>query len=238
MDFGLVATPDTTYLLICSYDEKLATDPVQVETKLFPIFKQFSDHAFFYKRCHKGNAHFVSGLTEGIKYRYLIFFEFSHGSPNHISIDGGVSHSTLWSTLKPAKGRIFGMFDSCESGSMIVKAGKAAEAGQGNLDVAGYLVQKFSRRRQLMSSLFQASTADVDPYILMWSSTTATNVGWYTEEVSTLFQKAICRAYEEMPNSRFGEIWPKVKAYGKGGYGCDPQYSTFGADFTKNKIFT
>lgn len=139
MDFGLVATPDTTYLLVCTYDEKMDKDPVEIETKLFPILEPFSDHAFFYKRCHRGNAHFLSGLAEGIKYRYLIFFEFSHGSPNYITVDGGVTHATLWSTLKDARGRIFGMFDSCDSGSMIVKSGKTA-SGRGGLDAAGYLV--------------------------------------------------------------------------------------------------
>lgn len=122
MDFGLVATPGTTYLLMCTYDKDYSIDPVQIKTELFPIFKEFSDHAFFYDRCNSSNKHFVSGLSEGIKYRYLIFFEFSHGQIQYISIDGGVSHATLWSTLKPAKGRIFGMFDSCESGSMIVKS--------------------------------------------------------------------------------------------------------------------
>lgn len=90
-----------------------------------------------------------------------------------------------------------------------------------------------------MASLFKASTSAVDPYILMWSSTTASDYGVYSPPTSTVFQEAICKAYGEMPHSRFGEIWPKVKSYGTfQAYGCVPQYNTFNVDFTKNKIFT
>lgn len=91
MDFGLVATPDTTYVIVCGYDMKYSTDPYEVGTKLFPIFKEFSDHAFYYDRCSGSNKKFLPGVTEGLKYRYLIFFEFSHGNSGSISIDGGVS---------------------------------------------------------------------------------------------------------------------------------------------------
>lgn len=90
-----------------------------------------------------------------------------------------------------------------------------------------------------MTSMFKTSTADIDPYILLWSCTTATTNGAYYAESSTVFQKAICKAYNEMPHSRFGEIWQKVNRYGiHKPYGTVPQYKTYNVDFTKNKIFT
>lgn len=243
MDFGLVATPDTTYVLVCGYDMKYSTDPVEVETKLFPIFQKFSDHAFYYDRCNSGNKKFLPGIAEGLKYRYLIFFEFSHGGSGSITIDGGVSKTAMWEALAPAKNRIFGMFDSCHSGSMFKAASEGSGSEDDDFDMAEYLVGKFERRKFLMSRLFGASTASVDPYMLMWSSTKANTYGWYYPQTATFFQRAICQAYGEMPYSRFAEIFPYVQKYGDkydsehGDYST-PQCKTYNVDFTKNKVFT
>jgi len=76
--------------------------------------------------------------------------------------------------------------------------------------MAEYLVGKFNRRKLLMSSLFGASTAAIDPYMIMWSSTKANTYGWYYPQTATVFQRAICKAYGEMPHSRFAEIFPYV----------------------------
>lgn len=49
----------------------------------------------------------------------MIFFEFSHGSSEHITLKGGLGKQSVLDKLRTAKNRIFGMFDSCHSESMI-----------------------------------------------------------------------------------------------------------------------
>jgi len=51
-----------------------------------------------------------------------MFFEFSHGANYYITLPGGVSRDDVWNAVKDARNRFIGMFDSCDSGSMIKSA--------------------------------------------------------------------------------------------------------------------
>ena len=247
MNFRKVATPDTTYVLVCTYDMKQSSDPAETKTELFPILAQFSDHANFYDRCSSNNKHFMPGVAEGVKYRYFIFYMWSHGADGYVTIDGTLTKTDMWNAFSKARGRIFGVISACHSGSMFkAGAGGAASAGVSGDEAADYLVKKFERRKYLMQALFGASTADVDPDILVWSGCKGAEYEWYEPKQYTYTQKGVCAAWNDKKDTktnRFGDVFQKfydtiVQMTSADEHHSHPQRKTYGADFQQNIAFS
>lgn len=153
MDYDFISTPETTYIIFVGYDMESDKSPAAVKTKLYPLFTAYSDHAFFYDQNEIGTSgkHFQNGLNQGANYRFLIFFEFSHGSTGSVTVDGGFGNKQTWDIFKKFtnRQRVFGIWDSCHSGSMLNYANSQSKASVNtdSEDPADYLIKKFERRQ-------------------------------------------------------------------------------------------
>lgn len=159
-----VMTPETTYMLIGSYDSNNPDNcPKDILNSLHEYMKLRCNRieCIWNRDCLNGG--YKNLFFEGKKYRFFIFYEFSHGNNKSISI--GISYNEIWNTFKAMRSyqRIWGIFDSCHSGSMIEHDGvtyqplaaaqqpKSENALQGNgLKIIEYLEAKFERRSILM----------------------------------------------------------------------------------------
>ena len=247
LDFDLISTPDTTFVLVGGYDERNPDHPpMQAIDGMYSILSQYSDHnvKITGRACLAGG--YKNHFFEGKKYRYFIFFEFSHGAPKIITI--GISYNEIWNTFKEmsSRQRIFGIFDSCDSGSMIVQASRKMllKSSEDKLDVVSYIIQKFERRDQLLRSMFNISAADVgvNPKMILYSSTTAENYGWYSPMSDTLYGKAFRNTYDKNKLIRFKGFFPLVQKAGIGDQGCVPQEAVYPTkdekgSFYYNKVF-
>lgn len=240
INFQTVSTPETTYILVGAYDMKYPSQfPAQIRTALAPIWKSYSDNVreTYNAACVTGE--FKRLFSEGYKWRHFICYEFSHGSYHHITV--GITYKYIWEIVHKCRGKVFLMFDSCDSGSMFEARSKLLSGQQDQQvsslssqatseDLGGWLVKKFQRRSQLMKSLFNASTADIDPQVICWSSTTAHTYGWYDPPSSTLFERAIVRANKESAGSRYLPTFKLVKQYGTKKFSegdCVPQRRSY-----------
>ena len=223
-----VYTPETTYVLVGAYDERNPSDyPKDVSNSIVPLLKPYGGvFAETYNSECKGGK-FKSLFFEGKKYRYFIFYEFSHG--NHQLITVGISYSEIWDTFKSmtSKQRVFGMYDSCDSGSMIVGAGMTSAGGSPTESRPGgmrptyiesirgdglmsYLRAKFDRRAQLMEAVTGGAVTaaevaqNVDARMILWSSTEDYHYGWYQPTSGTVFIDAIKSALNTVKDKRFG----------------------------------
>ena len=151
------------------------------------------------------------------KYRFFVFYEFSHGGHQSISICDGFTYAYIWDHFKSlaTTQRVWGIFDSCHSGSMIVKSGvtphsaatQFAAVKSENLTnqkelpegIFGYLDRKFSRRKALLSTAANRQTtlaaANNSPRLTLWSSTGTNSYGWYNWGSSTNLTEGIARAF-------------------------------------------
>lgn len=119
-----VSTPETTYYLIGSYDMNYPDNcPWHADSLLTNYVN--SDNKVWTKNteCHDGK--FKELYEKGKKYRFFIFYEMSHGGTRSVSICTGFTYGYIWDhfTSLATTQRVWGVFDSCHSGSMIVKSG-------------------------------------------------------------------------------------------------------------------
>lgn len=75
-----VSTPETTYLLVGSYDMNY---PDNCPWSISLVFPKYTINCDQYKLLKNGeclNGGFTNAFKTGLKYRFFIFFEFSHGN--------------------------------------------------------------------------------------------------------------------------------------------------------------
>lgn len=75
-----VSTPETTYLLVGSYDMNY---PDNCPWSISLVFPKYTTNCDQYKLLKNGeclNGGFTNAFKTGLKYRFFIFFEFSHGN--------------------------------------------------------------------------------------------------------------------------------------------------------------
>lgn len=236
LDLADVATPDTTYVLIGSYDIHNKTQcPLDSQTKFKPYVQPYTDHLVevWNGDCTKKDGGYSDLFKKGAKYRFFVFYEFSHGyekaePDGHHEITIGVSYADIWKTfsaMKPYQ-RVWGQFDSCYSGSVIVHTGatpqplaaSSAPAGDQHVsDILEYIGAKLQRRATLMQAVTggqvtaeQASNT-YDARMVLWSSTTATTHGWYNPRSNTIYMQGFGRA--------MAAAWWDKRTYGEIRYG-------------------
>lgn len=119
-----VSTPETTYYLIGSYDEKHPDSCTWHADSLLTDYVN-SDNKVWTKNSECASGKFKKLYEKGKKYRFFVFYEFSHGGHQSISICEGFTYTYIWDhfTSLATTQRVWGIFDSCHSGSMIVKKG-------------------------------------------------------------------------------------------------------------------
>ena len=119
-----VSTPETTYYLIGSYDFKHPDDCVWHVDSLLTDYVN-SDNKVWTKNTECANGKFKELYEKGKKYRFFVFYEMSHGGNQSVSICSGFTYAYVWDhfTSLATTQRVWGIFDSCHSGSMIVKSG-------------------------------------------------------------------------------------------------------------------
>ena len=119
-----VSTPETTYYLIGSYDMNYPNNCTWHADSLLTDYVN-SDNKVWTKNTECARGKFKKLYEKGKKYRFFVFYEFSHGSYQSVSICEGFSYEYIWDHFKnlATTQRVWGIFDSCHSGSMIVKSG-------------------------------------------------------------------------------------------------------------------
>ena len=119
-----VSTPETTYYLIGSYDFKHQNNCVWHADSLLTDYVN-SDNKVWTKNTECASGKFKELYEKGKKYRFFVFYEFSHGGHQSVSICEGFTYAYVWDhfTSLATTQRVWGIFDSCHSGSMIVKSG-------------------------------------------------------------------------------------------------------------------
>lgn len=235
-NFQVLSTPETTYLLVGAYDENNKSSfPIAIKTETAPMWKPYADTFEEIYNTDCTNGRFTTLFEKAPKYRHFICFEFSHGLPKQISIDNQLTYSKIWSVLRSCKGKVFMMFDSCDSGSMFQAknldnntADSSTQPEESNIGT--YLIQKFQRRSQLMKSLFGASTEDIDPQIICWSSTTASTYGWYNPRSDTIWAKGLRATNKQCQGQRYLPTFLVNKREGFRAYDggdCIPQRKSY-----------
>lgn len=241
-NFQVLSTPETTYLLVGAYDERNPSSfPAKIKTETASVWKPYADtfKELYNRDCTGGG--FTALFEEAPQYRHFICFEFSHGANKLITIDSKLTYSKIWQVLKDCKGKVFMMFDSCDSGSMFQAKRSLATSGeardqQEDVGVATYLVQKLQRRSHLMKALFGVSTEDVDPQIICWSSTTSTSYGWYYPRSDTVWAAGLRRTNSRCQGQRYLPTFLVNKEEGFRAYAagdCIPQRKSYQ---TKNGV--
>lgn len=79
-DFDNVSTPDTTYVLVGGYDERNPNDYPKACRDMLGYFSPYSDHVFETWNTECKGGRYKSLFKNGTKYRFFIFYEFSHGN--------------------------------------------------------------------------------------------------------------------------------------------------------------
>lgn len=211
-----ISTPETTYFLAGSYDMKNGTNgPKTVSSKIMPYIEKHCDNVKTIWDTACLNGGFRKLFEDGKKYRYFIFYEFSHGGNKLITI--GISYDQIWNTFKDMRShqRVWGMFDSCHSGSMIQHndvtpkpfsaAPSSSDGGSGDSEeIMEYIDRLLARRAALFPVVTggqitqAAATATYDPRMVLWSSTRSQSYGWYSYTSTTFVD-----AFEKTMNSIF-----------------------------------
>lgn len=252
VDFRKMSTPDTTFCLVMVYDSKYPDNgPLNALTAMVDIFSGFSDHVEQYANTDATAAVFLQKLKEGIQYHNFYFYEFSHGANYYISLKGGVTRDQFWNAIQDARNRFVGIFDSCDSGSMLNPSEPAAntpklmsvsappETGESFLD---FVVRKFKEKKERKPRLFSAGQDDGEPMFQLWSATEENHYGWYFPKNSTVFVNAMKSANNSYRDSRFEFMWAKVKSLGSYNSHMDenninraiPQRVCYGENFDQN----
>ena len=225
-DYIDISTPETTYILFGAYDERNPNSyPTKIHTALAPEFKKYCNAENFYEtynsECYNGK--FMELFAVGCKYRFFQFFEFSHGANDLISIDK--DHSTIKKRMYDAmrtggQNKVFGQFDSCDSGSMIDKFAASSSVStifstsNPGIAIGDYLAKKFDRRAHLLKSLFGIDASTVTPKWIFWASTERGHYGWYHPTESTLYQEGENQALAlKKDNDRYDAVFELVKEH-------------------------
>ena len=179
------------------------------------------------KEC--ANGKFKELYEKGKKYRFFVFYEFSHGGHQSVSICDGFTYAYVWDhfTSLATTQRVWGIFDSCHSSSMIVKSGVTPHSAATQFSAAksenrtnrkeppegifGYLDRKFSRRKTLLSTVANRQTAlaaaNNDPRLTLWSSTGTHSYGWYfagsSSNLTTGMAKAFAATYWDAGSRKY-----------------------------------
>ena len=176
-----------------------------------------SDNKVWTKNTECYNGKFKELYEKGTKYRFFVFYEMSHGNTQRISICTDFNYKNIWDhfTGLATTQRVWGVFDSCHSGSMIVKSGVTPHSAATQFAAAksenrtnqkeqpegifGYLDRKFSRRKALLSTVANRqttlATTNNNPRLTLWSSTGTSSYGWYSPGSSTNLTKGIAKAF-------------------------------------------
>lgn len=236
-----ISTPETTYLLVGSYDMNFPENCPWEITSIFPKHMTNCDQYTLLKNQECINGNYTKYFTQGLKYRFFVFYEFSHGNSKVITIDPGkFTYSKIWDSFKnlnPSQ-RVWGIFDSCHSGSMIkndavplssksppMRAdGSTAPSETENMPILQYIEQKFQRRAELMSAITgrqvtaAAAATKYNPRLILWSCTGAGSNGWYIHGTTSIFQTALKEALvterntkKKNPKPTSSEWWESTK---------------------------
>lgn len=190
LDFRYIASKENTYAFVCSYDQRLpSADATTNCNNVANIFKKYAYTIDILWGDNTYKGMFCEKLEKGLKYKKMLFYEFSHGSPGGITIDHinegetSLSKETVWNTLNKAKNVIFGIFESCYSASMF----KASQLQASNTDngkqeesMAEYIINKFEERKKNMLKKGLFGSTFEDPMILLWSSAPKNESSYYT----------------------------------------------------------
>jgi len=204
LDLTNVSTPETTYFLYGSYDKKHPTNAVkQSDSVLRPRIERYCDNIkSIWNRDCINNDGFKNLFFDGKKYRYFIFYEHSHGNDKKITI--GISYAEIWNMFSELSSsqRVWGMFDSCKSGSMIEPASLAAPSPSGREEnIIEYLDRKFKDRSEKLAAKYgitaAAAAAAYNPKMALWSASQASNNTIYTAGKSTEFLNGFSDAMQE-----------------------------------------
>lgn len=224
IDFRKLSTPDTTFCLVMVYDSANPENgPINALTSIVEIFSEFSDHVEQYFNTDATAEVFLRKLSEGIQYHNFYFYEFSHGANYYISLKGGVTRDQFWNAIKDAKNRFIGIFDSCDSGSMLNPsdqkiASKVKLLSSSHVEkkesFIEYIARKFAEKKMAQARLFQASNNDQEPMFQLWSATEESHYGWYYPKNTTIFAMAMKSANKTYKDARLSTMWSKVKALG------------------------
>lgn len=252
IDFRKMSSPDTTFCLVMAYDSKYPDNcPKNALTAMVDAFSAFSDHVERYDNTDATAAIFLQKLQEGIQYHNFYFYEFSHGANYYISLKGGVTRDQFWNAIQNAQNRFIGIFDSCDSGSMLIPGEQNASSTPRLMSAAPiekkesfieYIARKFAEKKKAKARLFSASQEEKEPMFQLWSATEESHYGWYYPKDSTVFARAFKSANNQNKDSRLSTMWDKVKQLGSynTSYPADninraiPQRVCYGEDFDQN----
>lgn len=246
MDFDLVLTPETTYVIAGCFDQDNPNNgPHAAVDGFIECVEKFSDHVvkLYDKDCY---SKYKTEFLKGKKFRYFIFYEFSHGNVKRISI--GIDYSEIWDMFSSMTShqRVYGIFDSCHSGSMLQTASDPSKSNTDiDTDILSYLEYKFERRDQLLVALFGSAepARTVKPKMILQSPTSAENYSYYFPGNNSCFMEPYVSTYKSNKNVRFDAFW---KLIAKNCYVLDsrgdaaPQqmvYPNENSSFYKNKIY-
>lgn len=214
MDFDLVSTPETTYILAGAYDEQQPNDPDRDAPDGFVrCTKLFSDNieVMYGRDCYE---RYGDKFLEGVKYRYFMFYETSHGSTRYISICKNFNYTEIWKAFSNMSShqRVYGIFDSCHSGSMLKSKSTLNSENNIDNDIISYLEYKFARRDELLIALFGSAEAarSVKPKMILQSPTSAENYSYYWPGKTTCFMKPYEKTYLDNKNVRFNKFWELI----------------------------
>ena len=101
MDFRYISTPETTLALCYGYDmnnpNKAPKNGLDVVNG---ILTSVSDNVVYKINGGATGKSFLEQLKNGVEnYRYLIFFEFSHGNVGRITLKGGIKKNDILNVL-------------------------------------------------------------------------------------------------------------------------------------------
>lgn len=252
IDFRKMSSPDTTFCLVMAYDSKNPDNcPKNAISAMVDAFSEFSDHVEQYANTDATAAVFLQKLQEGVQYHNFYFYEFSHGANYYISLKGGVTRDQFWNAIQNAQNRFIGIFDSCDSGSMLNPADETQSVSPKLMSVAPvekkesfieYIARKFDEKKKAKARLFSVSQEENEPMFQLWSATEESHYGWYYPKDSTVFARAFKNANNQYKDSRLSTMWDKVKQLGSynTAYPVDhinraiPQRVCYGEDFDQN----
>lgn len=109
--------------------------------------------------------------------------------------------------------RIYGIFDSCHSGSMLQTSSDPSKSNTTiDTDILSYLKYKFERRDKLLTSLFGSAEAarTVKPKMILQSPTSAENYSYYYRGRNSCFMEPYEETYTKNKNVRFDEFWKLI----------------------------
>lgn len=273
-DFRLVSTPDTTYLLLFANDANNGMNGMDGDNiwgKSF--FADYSDHVNVINGSSSTKSKLIMALQEGCKYHLLLFKESCHGggysAKDYCEFIGIYDYTAkkreimydyeFADALKNAKNRVFGIFQSCESGTMFddetpntnSPAFKAAAAPKGAVSFGEGLVRKMNKiRREKLAALAGEgpevqSTLDVVNAIF-WSPCTADTSTYYYpgggQAPNSLFLIGLDAEFKKLTLPRYMTLWEKMRTNADCTCAdcptqCVPQVHTFGDSFKTGEAF-